>query len=1087
MVLLCLFSKESLSKAQELKFQRINTQDGLSQSGVSDIVQDDLGFMWFATQSGLNRFDGMKFDYFYRDAQKENTLSSSDITRLHNDRNGYIWAMTSHGLDAINQKTLQIKNWSSIIFEKMIANKTFDYKTKGTISDFQVDNDFLYALINYEHLVRVDLETEKLELFDFSNEAIKSISGILVLPTEQILVHAKKCFYFYDKFGQVLEKKYCPREPLDNNRFQTNSLQGNKIFLTYEKGLYFYDYINNREEWLEVFDKNSQSYVEAINVYEVNNGFWLGTVAGLKFYDKNTKSITREYFHQTADDYSLTNNDVLVVFKDKDGALWVGTSFGISLLNPIQPFSHLLRKKEVETFKLSNLATSLTKDSNGNLWIGTSSSGLYHYSNNDGVLKNKIKLNHSKNNAVLGFVSKVFEDDNQNLWVLAGNGLSVKSLNSDKFESLQSFTIDKKYYIYSMLDIIQDRYSNYWLGGSAGLFKVEFDYKSNGEVDLGSIKAINYKDKLPNNYLDGDYGIYIIYEDLQGYIWLGGTNGLVRFNPGNLSVEHFVHEESNSSSLSSTDINTIYEDYNGTLWIGTSNGLNRVYYNDQGNIRFKRIGIKDGFVSEYISDIQADKKGFLWVSTIKGMVRYHPSNTEPVTNYLFQQGLQHDEFYTKSSYTDNHGNLYFGGVNGITMFDPLSLDIESVKKPISFSWITQGQQALTLDKNNIVRVDESKPITIRVSNFDFFANRKLPLRYRLSGSNDWIYLSDPQLIVEHIHEETAVEVQQVSASGLWIEPGINLRLVPNMKFTTVRFWWPLIATFGFLLIATILYWYYSRVRRQHQEKNLSLKREKAKQSLLMEEKLSLLHQVEDLHYSLSEQRYMVDKIKSELEQANIKDEVTGLFSRGYILKNIDYELDNILSTWKQTEQKGIYLGIFCIEIDNYYSLKEQHGYIAANEILRQAAETISDICYGSDIIARWQGASILILSRGISKREQMVLAEKIRNMLASRKFDLSNGKTIDITTSIGFTRHPFFGAENNYKKVHWSKLIFITESALSSAQANSLNAWMGIFSNKFTEPLAIEKSLINDLPELIRNGQIDYVSSIPKSKKIQWD
>ncbi len=1086
-----LFSSYSIQASnQAIKFNHIKTQDGLSQSGVSDIIQDDLGFMWFATQHGLNRYDGIKFDYFYHDGQVQQSITSNDITRLSKD-DSRIWVMASRGLDSINQFDLKVKNWSELVFNLLIEQKEFDSKTKGSISDFRVSKTHLYVVVNDKNLVSVDLKTEQVKNIDLTinGSPLTSIGGILLLPNQQLLVSSNHCYNTFNIDSDYdFEEQFCPANKVSLRNFETNSYQQNAILLGSPKGLYILDVVNKKEQLLEIYDSKSRTNVGVSSILEKNEGYWLGTDSGLKFYNKEQKEITHEYFHDTSDEFSISNNDVLSIYESQDGVLWLGTGFGVDLLKPNQNFAHILRKTETETFKLSNLSTSITEDSDNNLWIGTTSSGLYKYGANRALLDNYLVLSKNKNAEFTSFVSKVFEDDNQMLWVLADNGLSVKPLKDQWFKTYTTFEADGKEYSYFwMLDIIQDRYSHYWLGGADGLFKLEIPKDKNGELDFAKINAINYTDKLPKNYLSADYGIYVLYEDLQGYIWIGGTNGLVRFNPNNLRSEHYTFDENNSSSISSSDINTIYEDFNGVLWIGTSNGLNRVHYNDQGDIRFKRIGINDGFVSNYISAIQADSKGFLWVSTIKGIVRYHPSNIESVTNYLYEEGLQHDEFFTKASYQDREENLYFGGVNGVTYFNPFELLTKEKAKPIQFSKISQSEFFYQLRDSQELNLKNNQPLKIRVSRFDYLSNRPLKLRYRISSNNNWVDLESNEIILHDFSSPFELHVQQLSASGIWLQPGIKLVIKPKFTFLNSIIIWAILALVISSILLAAIFWFYRNITRQKSEKVLLLKREKAKQSLLMEEKLSLLHQVEDLHYSLSEQKYLVDKIQNELEQKSIKDELTDLYSRGYIIKNIQHELDNILTTWQHPGQKGIYLGVFCVEIDNFNSLKDQYGFIATNEILVQVAESITNICYGSDIIARWQGSSILILSRGISKREQMVLAEKIKNIVASRKFDLSNGRAIDITASVGFSRYPFLDPEKFDKRVNWFKLMFLTETALSSAQTNSLNAWIGIFSNQFTAAKDLEEGLLNELPELINSGQLDYVSSIPKSKKIQWD
>ncbi len=1086
-VLLSAYSLNADSITSQKKFQRINVEHGLSQSDVNDVLQDDLGFMWFATQYGLNRYDGKTYDYFYETKSVEQSLSANNVTRLFKGDGDRIWVLTSHGLDSINQKSLKIENWTKIISKPLLEQDQIGNFSKGTISDFQVDEDYLFALVNFNFLVRVSLTTKQAEIISLQNSKANAVRGIALANDDELMIYSNGCFQFFDKETFTFTRNHCSKVNLFNQRFYSNSLQGNKLYLSYEQGLYIFDLETFEERLLKVFDSKSLSYVEAEISLEGKDGYWLGTNSGIKFFDKKLEKVTKEFSHSPSDEYSLSHDGIMMIYKSRDDIIWVATNFGVSMLKPKQNFQHLLRKAEVESFGQSNFSTSLAEDSDNNIWIGTFNSGVYKYNANMALLENFSELNGQKTETALGYISKVFEDNNQNLWILAGNGLSVKSSGASDFKNLPSLKVEgTEYPLGGMYDVIQDRYSNYWTGSADGLFKVSIAFNPDGSVNLDKVNTVNYKEYLPKHYLASDYPIYVLFEDLQGYIWIGGTNGVVRFNPINLKSEHFLHDPNNSSSLSSSDVNTIYEDSNGFLWIGTTNGLNQVHYNDNAKIRFKRIGISDGFVSNYISGIESDQQGFLWISTYKGIVRYHPNNKEPVKNFLFEQGLQHSEFYTKSSLKDASGKIYFGGVNGVTAFDTDFIKEEQEVRPITISSIFQGETYLSTNETGSIQLETDEAVKIKVSNFDYNSNRTLKLRYKISDFVDWIEANEQVIILHKVNKPMELEIQQLSPAGAWIAPGIKLNLIPKFELLNNRYAMPLLVLTLSTLFLMFLYWLFLTNNKQRKQQALSLKREKAKQSLLMEEKLSLLHQVEDLHYSLSEQKYLVDKVQNELEQKYIKDEVTNLFSRGYIIKNIRHELDNVLATWSEDKQKGIHLGVFCVEVDNFSAVKELYGYIASNEILTQVAESIKSICYGSDIIARWQGNSILILSRGISQREQMVLSEKIRNIIASRKFDLSNGKTVDVTVSIGFSRYPFLDSKDQKSNINWSKLIFLTETALSNAQTNSLNAWIGIFSNQFTNIDTLNEQLLNELPLLFNNGQLDYVSSIPKSKKIKW-
>ena len=256
--------------------------------------------------------------------------------------------------------------------------------------------------------------------------------------------------------------------------------------------------------------------------------------------------------------------------------------------------------------------------------------------------------------------------------------------------------------------------------------------------------------------------------------------------------------------------------------------------------------------------------------------------------------------------------------------------------------------------------------------------------------------------------------------------------------------------------------------------------------MLLSEKKTLLYQVEDLQYSLSEQRYLSERLENQLENISVNDQLTGFKSKQYLKKHINSELENIAKTWVADDGiAGVYLGVFAVDIDNLAMINKEHGHLCGNEVLKQAADCLKTISYGTDTLVRWQGATLLILSRGIEKREQMIMAEKIRSIIASRKFDLGNGASIDVTCSVGFGRFPFLGDPNEV--ITWEQLIYVINRALKVAKNNSRNAWLGIYTNQFSHPQEIRAQITTNLSGLLASGQLDYVSSIPKSNKIDWD
>lgn len=1080
-----------LIKNKYTRFTNRNIDSGFSQTTISDIVQDDLGFAWIATQYGLNRFDGRDVVQFYSNDTGKGKLSSNYINSLKKDGQGNIWVLTSSGLDSVDVASFEITNWKSLISD-FVAVKFPEMSKEFSIENFDISNDDqAFIEINNKHLIKLDIKSGRFSLLSNAIGSEKKIKNVTALDDGSIFLIGTKCFIFYNMEADSSEE-LCEPKKFSDMHFQTVYSNAGKVIIGYNQGFLVIDNDTKNYEIIEVVDSKTKGFAAVYSLFYHDNGYWLGTSLGLKFYDVSKRAITQEYFYDATDSYSLSSDSVRTIYQTSDKLIWFGTTYGISILDTKQQFAHLLRRKETQGNNLNNLTTSILEDASGQLWIGTSTSGLYKYSSNRGLLSNQVAVKFNKQNVFLGYVSKLASDNNNNVWMLSEAGLSYKAIDDEEFTTHLEFKASGKTFRFDYAyDFIFDRYGDIWIGGTDGLAKVKVEYDELGKVASARFSGEILNKHLPVAVLSSNYPVHSIMQDLRGYIWIGSANGVVKLSSVDYSAEYFTHDPNDPKSLSDPETNYIYEDMNGSIWIATSSGLNRVYFDEYSGTKFEHYGTKDGFSSDYICAIESDVSGNLWISTLKGLTRFYPGSNANVANFSHKNGLQHNEFYVKSVFKSNSGKLYFGGVNGVSKFNPNDIVFKQSEDKLSFSRIEQQKNSFPIERSSKIEIalNSDKPLDIYLTDFDFNARENMSLRYRFLGDDsDWVETDNQKIRFHNIDKERSIIIQHKEVSENWYEPGVVLKVFPQKNFFTNNMIWAIFSTLLVLFFLAILYRNARKLKNIHDVNTKRLQKERAKQNLLMSEKNSMLHQIEDLQFSLSEQKFLVDKVQTKIQQQQVYDELTGLYNRSFIRKNIQQELAIIENSWEQPGlQEGVYLGIFSVEVDNFLSIRERHGHLSSNEILKQVSKSLRDICYGTDILVRWEGATIVIFSRGISRREQMMLAEKMRNIIASRKFDLSNGKKIDVTISIGFTRYPFYSPNTASRQLDWSKINYIAETALSVAQMNSLNAWVGIFSNEFSEPLAIEEHLIGGMSKMIKSGQLDYFSSIPKSKKLHWE
>lgn len=1077
--------------SERIRFHSLTMEEGLSQSSANTITEDRLGYIWIGTQDGLNRYDGVRFDKLLHSPSDPEGLVSPTINKLLYDSKDTLWAQTPQGVDSIDINSLKINHWTGLI--KDLSQASDQHKDNLQIRSISLGEDQQLFVLTDDFIAQIDIVDGSVSRLTQFDALIKSrnVKSILYLK-QQIYLLQESCVVASGMDAKSRDD-YCLSADLELKELRLNQSNGNEIVVIGDKdGFAIFDIASKTIKHHSVLHTETRSPVRVFQLLTYKGGYWLATADGLKYWDKEAEQVIIDYQADFTDPYSINNDFIQTIWQSSDGLFWIGSLSGVNYWKSKQDFTHLLQKREVMRFKASNYTTSLLKTHDGDFLVGTDSSGIYRYNEDFSILTHYSPLKVGENFVRTGYVAGMVEDRHRNLWIASKSGLFFKPYGEEGFSLLSEVhdTNGKPLDLKDFSAIVEARNGDIWVGGEKRFIQIKINQAADTTSQSYSLEFVDHAHRLPKYLIDAKYGVYTIYEDLQGYLWLGFSKGLARYNPLSESLDIFESVQSNPQTLSNSDITVIYEDLLGVLWIGTVSGLNRVRYNSEGNVYFQRVTESDGFADDFICSILADQSGYLWISTANGLIKYHPDKGVPV-NFSYNDGLQHSEFFTNADFGDEEGNLYFGGINGITMLNPNEVSINKEAKELQITLVEQGGDIKSLTREGdtyFANITDKGAVTIRLSTFDYINGKKSDYRYKIDAYEDnWISLDGPTIRLHKLsQEQILIRTQVRQKNGHWGDKEIVLLLRVDKSFWASAqgfMLYLLILSVVVIGIAIYLSRYFLR-RLTVQDKKL--KERKAQTRLLLSEKKTLLYQVEDLQYSLSEQRYLSDRLENQLENQSVNDLLTGFKSKNYLKQQINQELESISKTWTDNEGiAGIYLGVFAVDIDNLAMINKEHGHLCGNEVLKQAADCLRTISYGSDTLVRWQGATLLVLSRGIEKREQMILAEKIRSIIASRKFDLGNGASIDVTCSVGFGRFPFLGDAKEV--ITWEQLIYVITRALTVAKNNSRNAWIGIYTNQFSHPQEIRAQITTNLSGLLASGQLDYVSSIPKSNKINWD
>ena len=848
-----------------IKFERITREDGLSQGTVSCIMQDSLGFMWFCTGDGLNRYDGYEFTVYRHDPDDPESMGPGENWAVYEDQAGMLWVWKYLGtLDRYDRNTDRFtrydlfdppdpesatSDWIWVLYEDsggtiwagtyrsglqwydresdQFAQYRHDPDDPYSLSDDRVyaiyeDGNGVLWVGTKEGLNRLDRETGRFTHYRHDPDDPKSLGSDVV---QQIFEDSSGRFWmatfgvgleqFDRQTGEVVARyEHDPDDP-------TTIDVTNRIGDVYEDrgGLIWVVHFDRR---LDRFDPETGAFVRyrhdpenpdslsegAVSfVAEDRTGnLWIGTTGGLNRYDPATDGFV-QYHHDRADSHSLSSDAVLTFYEDQASVLWFGTGgSGLSLHDPRRTkFAHYYFQAPRDEPEENNIVNAVFEDSAGFVWTGTNA-GLNRF---DPITGQLIHFHHDPLNPDSlspGWVSAIYEDQDGRFWVGTQSGLDELDRTTGRFIHYDDASADDfSLAIGAVMSIVEDDADVLWLARHrSGL--CEFDPDA-GEC---TIYAYNPEDSLNPQDMMGQ-----VYKDREGTLWVGSEGGLLRFDRQTGTFTVYEHDPGDPQSLSNNDVRAVYEDRSGSFWVATNGGgLNRL---DRSTGTFERYTDKLGLPSNMVQGILEDAQGNLWLSTSNGLSRFDP-RAVMFRNYDTGDGLQGGEFLYGADHQNAAGKMYFGGVNGFNAFYPEEIRDHPFVPPVALTSLSQG--GVEVDAGQAVESITEATFSWPNNFFEFeFAAlsysqpEKNQYAYMLEGFRDetWNYVGSKRFgRYTNLPGGTyTLRLKGSNSDSVWNEEGISLTITIVPPFWET--WWfrglaiALLALFGFAV-------YWQRVR-----------------------------------------------------------------------------------------------------------------------------------------------------------------------------------------------------------------------------------------------------------------------------------
>lgn len=792
-------------KGQDVRFQHINVDNGLSQNSITSMIQDSQGFIWFGTEYGLNKYDGNKVEIFVPEGGKKGSITGNAIWSILEDSKGRIWVGTNEGVNIFDKDLYSFRKPDIETEEGQKIEGTVGYIFEGE------DGDIWFGTFT-KGLYRLNERQNKL-----THYAIAQVD---------------------------------PRESAMSFRIWSIYIDKNKILwaATWSKGLLRLNTKNGAFEYLNNANSDLKSNYVGTLVAGSDSTLWLGTGNGLQVLNVFTNEIS-----QTINEELNNLNIIQDILRDDRGRLWVAT-YGEGLfvydrdLNPLNHFYY----EEGNPYSISNnLVLDLMQDTSGCVWAGTWMGGVNKY------CPDTIKFNCCQQQYGIKNVFAIEGEDQYILLGTYGNGVYLLDEKKEEIVPIQDNSGRSKDLRYNLvLTISKGRDAEYWIGyQGAGfsrfdLHSREFEYFTAGD---GSPGRLNY-DTVQKIWAGDDNRIWVgtsggglnlfnpqdhtfryfttrstpsissnvisaLLEDSHGNIWIGTQGGgLNALDPSLKRVTEYSSNTDSVNSLSNDHIWDIWEDENGIIWVATSLGLNALNP-ETGEV--KQYTEKEGLGNNWVYNILGDDKGRLWLSTNGGVTVFNVAENR-FKNFDVQDGLQSNEFNANAKYKSRDGKMFFGGINGFNAFYPENIStntnepkivftgLEILNQPVSIG--EKKQRVYTIPKHisqlkELVLTHEEQVISLEFAALHFVNPQKNRYRYKLEGfDKNWIEANKRHYVTYTNLDPGSYKfrVNGSNSDGYWSsqEATISITVLPPPWKT----WWAyslyVLMVFGIMFVVT---------------------------------------------------------------------------------------------------------------------------------------------------------------------------------------------------------------------------------------------------------------------------------------------
>ncbi|KAA6346608.1 Sensor histidine kinase TodS, partial [termite gut metagenome] len=712
-----------------------STDRELSSSLINCIYQDRRNYIWIATEDGLNKYDGVRFTVYKNFPNDSTSIKNNYVRSLFEDSLGRFWIGCINGLHLFNRTT---DNFTEI----KLYNDTLQI-TPHITSIIESANHEIWITTSGQGVIRIKPNDKTCHTDATLSSRLSSIHLTCVFQDSKGIFWIASENQGLNMYNPQTDEVFLFKAPQAIGSDQISAIcednSGNLFIGTLTNGLYKLNARTQTFENVPYIGKNVL-FVKSLLFDKIKNRLLIGTDGqGMKVF--NEKKQCLEDIQISSTPFDLSRMKVHAICQDKSGNIWMGLFQKGIFLTPGSPnnFNYWGFKSHSKNVIGSGCMMSLIKETNGTLWIGTDNDGIYKM-DNKGNARHFSPSGHP--NSVPNTVLSMIEEDAGNIWLgsyLKGLACMNKTTGYCTYYNNQIQLSDDHTARNKIFSLAKDKQHKLWIGtNGAGVYVFDLREKIYTQHYTNSAKEPH---QLPNDWIN------CIMCDHNGIVWIGSYNGICSINPLTGKMENYT---TNNHILPGNIVYCINEDHKGNIWIGTTEGL--VCF-DKNNRKSTIYTTANGLSSNVICGILEDETGNIWLSTHSGVSKLIPDKNKFITYYAFD-GLQGNEFSMGAAFKANDGEMFFGGINGISSFYPS--EIKDFRTPLSLYLtglyildkpVVSGQKSgkrtvfnkFISDADTIHLNYKDNMFALEFSTFEFGTPERVYYRYMLEGLNSqWV-------------------------------------------------------------------------------------------------------------------------------------------------------------------------------------------------------------------------------------------------------------------------------------------------------------------------------------------------------------